>query len=337
MEAYMKEHMTEDILNKTVELYQVQRENITFLGGFENFVYQVEGSNQSLIIRFVHSNHRTLLEVVAEIEFIDYLSRHGASVSTVIHSKNDNIVEQIPIDHNQYFSVSVFEKAPGTYVQDADKTTEFWEMFGSEVGRLHRLTKNFTPKNKRNHWFEERIEEMAERSLEEDDKEVLDLYITLKNRMMSLPRHKDNYGLIHTDLHFHNMYYHDHQLTFFDFDDSSYMYFISDIAIVIYYSFQHLVVGEHKVTKEEYNKRVQTVFSPFMKGYNKENHLAKEDFLALNDFIRFRAALLYIVLVASGFKHHEDERYRRFCIRQKERAIGDLMALDLEQLFQVIN
>lgn len=337
MEAYMKDHMTEDILDKTAKLYQLQRENISFLGGFENFVYQVEDSNQSLIIRFVHSNHRTLLEVLAEIEFIDYLSHHGASVSTVIHSKNDKIVEQIQIDKAQYFSVSVFEKAPGNCVQDVDKTPDFWEMFGSEVGRLHRLTKNFKPKHKRNHWYEEKIDEMADRTLEEDDKEVLELYTELKQRMMSLPIYRDNYGLIHTDLHFHNMYYQDNQLTFFDFDDSSYMYFISDIAIVIYYSFQHLVVGEHKVSKEEYNRRVQAVFAPFMKGYYKENHLAKKDLLALNDFIRFRAALLYIVLVASGFKHHEDERYRRFCIRQKERALGDLMALDLNQLFQGLN
>jgi Ser/Thr protein kinase RdoA (MazF antagonist) len=336
MEAYMRDQMTEDILKKAAVLYKLSRDTISFLGGFENFVYQVNKPDQAYILRLVHSNHRSYNEVLAELEFIDYLAHNGACVSTVIHSKQDHIVEQLFINKTEYFSVSVFEKAPGTYVKDIDKTPIFWEHFGVEVGRLHRLTKDFKPIHKRREWDQEDIEDLAERHLEEDDKEVVAIYRSLKKQIMTYPKHHDNYGLIHTDLHFHNMYYHDHQLTFFDFDDCTYMHFVSDIAIVIYYSFQHLVVGEHSLDKEDYNKQVKAVFSDFMNGYFKENHLAKEDLQHINTFLQFRAALLYIVLVASGFKYHKEEGYRKFCMHQKERALRNLMALDVDYLLEGI-
>lgn len=332
METYMREQMSEEILRKAADLFQFKRDSISFLGGFENLVYLVQQPKQDYILRFVHSNHRSYHEVLAEIEFIDYLAHNGASVSTVIPSTNNHIVERISINDSNYFSAAVFEKAPGTYVQQHEKTPEFWEMFGTEVGRLHRLTKTFTPQHKRRQWHQEQIEDMADHCLEDDDAQIIDVYKTLKQRMMSFPNHIDNYGLIHTDLHFHNMYYHNNQLTFFDFDDSTYMHFVNDIAIVIYYSFQHLVVRENPISKEKLSKQVLAILIPFMKGYNKEHTIAKEEFYHLNDFLRYRATLLYIVLVNSGFKHHQEEGYRRFCNNQKEIALHHLMALDLDYL-----
>lgn len=326
--------MNNDILQTAAKLYQFKTENISFLGGFENFVYEASKLGQDYIIRFVHSKHRPHNQVLAEIEFIDYLAQNQASVSTVVHSVNESIVENITIDSNNYFTVSVFEKAPGIYVPNEVMTPDFWTMFGTKVGRLHRLSKVFSPKHKRPHWYQEDFEGIAERALEDDDAQIITALQEIKQTILTFPSNHDNYGLIHSDLHFHNMYYDNGSLTFFDFDDATYKHFISDIAIVIYYNFSHKVVGQNKLSKLEYNTQVRDILEWFMAGYNTQNTLAKEELLRLNDFLQLRAVILYIVLVAAGYKHHEDEQYRKFCRDAKDRALNKKMQLDLDIVLQ---
>ena len=98
MEHYMREHLTEDMIAEAARLYDVDPKTIHFLGGFENFVYEYTKHNQAYILRFVHSNHRSYDHVLAELEFIDYLHQHAASVSNVVHSIQNAIVERLPID-----------------------------------------------------------------------------------------------------------------------------------------------------------------------------------------------------------------------------------------------
>ena len=95
MEAYMQNELTEAVLQEAAKLYGVDPSTITKVGGFENFVFTYDKNQESYILRFVHSGHRTYDLVLAEIEFIDYLDHNDARVSTVIHSINDHIAEQI--------------------------------------------------------------------------------------------------------------------------------------------------------------------------------------------------------------------------------------------------
>jgi Ser/Thr protein kinase RdoA (MazF antagonist) len=106
----------------------------------------------------------------------------------------------------------------------------------------------------------------------------------------------DNYGLIHTEFHFGNMYYYNNQLTFFDFDDASYKYFISDIAIVLYYYFMF----QDRESKRE--EKVVKILSPLLKGYETENHIAFEEFSNLNDYMKLRETILYLVVKAHSYK-----------------------------------
>ena len=105
----------------------------------------------------------------------------------------------------------------------------------------------------------------------------------------------DSYGLIHTDLHFGNMYYDGETLTFFDFDDLAYKHFISDIAIIIFYQF-----GLTTDSKELMEDKINGFLKAFLKGYETENTIDKKWFLLLNDFFRLREAILIMVVYASG-------------------------------------
>ncbi|QMS84487.1 phosphotransferase enzyme family protein [Candidatus Xianfuyuplasma coldseepsis] len=328
MEQYMQQELTDKIIEQAAILYDADPTTITKIGGFENFVYEYHKNKQDYILRFVHSGHRTYDLVLAEIEFIDYLDHHDARVSTVVHSIHDKIAEKITINSEHYFTVSVFEKARGDLVKNEDLTAEFYQMFGREVGKLHRLTKTFNPKHKRPQWYEENFSDIANKYLQYDS-EIIDLYQQVEATIKSLPKSIDNYGLIHTDLHFGNMFYDGEKLTFFDFDDSAYKHFLSDIAIIIFYHFRGLD-NRH----EKYNEKVRFILHNVMKGYQLENMLDLEFFKHLNEFLLLRSVILYVVMTAAGFDQHENPRYREVHAYRREASINNWVAVDLDYVLE---
>jgi Ser/Thr protein kinase RdoA (MazF antagonist) len=188
------------------------------------------------------------------------------------------------------------------------------------------------PIHKRHHWYEDDLRDMALRYFDESDKEVLNLFDSIVDKIKLLPTSVDDYGLIHTDLHFHNMYLSDGKLTFFDFDDCSYKHFISDIAIILYYRHTNRVMFDDDYTIEDYQNDVARMFKFFLLGYKKENTLDPKWYLQLNLFMSLRSVSLYIVMVAAGFKTHEEQRYRDYVEKAKVRALQHTMNLDLDRL-----
>ncbi len=295
MERHIQEAMNDEVIKAASLKFDIPFESIKRIGGFENFIYEFNKNGLDIILRFAHSNHRSFEYVLSELEFIDYLSKSGANVSTVIHNNDDEISFKVNTVDDEYFTVSAFTKAPGTYIKREQLSDEFYYMFGKAVGKLHKLTKTFKPKHIRYQWHEEDYLEIGERNLPKDLSFVLEEGKKITDKIKQYEEDIDSYGLIHTDLHFGNMYYDGSILTFFDFDDLSYKHFISDIAIIIFYQF-----GISNDSKEVIEEKTDAFLKPFLKGYETENHLDKKWFLLLNDFFRLREAILVIVVYAAG-------------------------------------
>lgn len=295
MEQIIQQAMNDDILAQASILYDFAKDTIKDIGGFENFVFEYEKNNTPYIIRFVHSKHREYHYVLAELEFIDYLNRNGASVSTVIHSKDDHLVEKIELENGHYFTVAVFTKAKGAPVKQEEMNRELFKTLGKETGKLHRLTKDYIPKHRRYEWYEEDYVKTCKPFIKEEDQFTIDKAYQIIDKVKSFEKTKDTYGLIHTDLHFGNMFYHEGTFTIFDWDDSSYKYFISDIAIILYYYF---VFGNRD------KERIPTatwLLKAFFEGYDQENTIDKKLLYDLNDFLKLRETVLFLVLSAHNF------------------------------------
>jgi len=319
MEKRIKEAMNEKILDTGSNLFGYNIEDLEDLRGFENFVYGYTLNNKQYVIRFVHSLHRSYDMVLAEIEFIYYLDKHGASVSKLIPSKFERLVERIPLSDDNYFSVMVFTRAPGTFVKEEELTDEFFYKLGKEIGKLHSLSKTFNPSKRRLHWHQERYIEDNIQFLPEDDDIVISKARNIRSKIQSIPTNRDNYGLIHTDLHFGNMYYDKGNLTFFDWDDSSYKYFVSDIAIILYYYF----VFQNRDEKDRIGK-TKEIMLPFMKGYNEENNLSPSIWNHLNDFMKLRETILYLVVKADDFGHTNNPRTKAFLAMLRKNIVEDV-------------
>ncbi len=328
MEQHIRESMNDRILSQAKKLYDI--EEIEYFGGFENFIYIYKKDGEEFILRFVHSDHKIYNYVLAEIEFIDYLDRFGASVSTVIHSQNDNIVEKIEIDNRSYCSISAFTKGLGNHVREEAKDPRTWVELGKQIGLLHKLTKDFNPVHKRPLWQDDSLYKIADRILTGDNLPILDALNNQIEKIVSTPTNKDNYGLIHTDLHFGNMVIDDSlNLTFFDFDDAAYMHFISDIAIVVFY---RLFYAERSI--EERSERAVWILNHFFKGYAEHNHLPKEELYRLEDFLKLRELTLYTVIIAGGPEVYESDWGNHYIQMYRDKIINREPFIDLNYVLE---
>ncbi len=329
MELFMQNALTDNVIKQAALLYGVDVSKIVKIGGFENFVYEYTKNSENYIMRFVHSEHRTYEQVLAELEFIDYLDKNNACVSTVVHSVNDQLIERINIDDIFYFNICVFTKAPGTFVKREDQTNDFWVEFGKDVGQLHKLTKSYKPVHKRVEWNEENFFDMVDKSLPKTDDIIKERLDDLTKKILSFPKNIDNYGLIHTDLHFGNMFISSGKLTFFDWDDSSYKHFLSDIAIIIFYSF-----GIRNYEEDHINNETRRILALFMEGYKIENKVSIDFFKNLNDFLMLRTIILYVVIHAAGRESLDHPFGKQYIDKYRDSIISNTPFLNLDYVIK---
>lgn len=321
MEKHIKGIFNDNILRQAAVFYGILYEDLVFVGGFENFIYSFHKDSEDFIMRISHESHRTLSQVASELDFVNFLANYDANVSIPVFSIQQRLVEQVYASDGSYFTISVYTKALGERPRKEMLGPDFFESYGRTIGSFHWLTKMYQPAlgiDKRFKWDEDPLLIHADEYLPKEDAIILERFHTLVNQISTLKISKNNYGLIHTDVHAGNFFVKDNELTVFDFDDCTYMWFVSDIAIALFYYTDSL-----KVTDEEKVEKATFFLKHFMIGYLKENKLAKIDFLEIDKFLRLRELVLYIVLhrsldaVNDLYVQHYVSRHRNKIINQE--------------------
>ena len=327
MEEIIKEALTDSVIDEAIRLFAIDKNQFKSLGGFENFVFEYDKEDVTYVLRFVHSSHRDFNQVEAEIELIDYLYNNKGNVSQVVLSTGGNTLEKILGINDDYFTVASFVKAPGTFVDRSKIDDKFNYNFGKAVGHMHELTKGFKPVNKRIHWYEENlITHLGQKHLSEDDQFILDKLDKLVIKIKSLKIDNESYGLIHTDLHYGNMFYDGRTLTFFDFDDSAYKHYISDIAIIIFYQW-----GFTDLSSKDVEDKIYQFLKHFCEGYLEETKLDYEWFDHINDFLKLREIIMYIVLHAAGESKTTTPFAQKYFNKFRDRIKNDIPFFNFER------
>jgi amicoumacin kinase len=291
MEQAVEKVFTSDVIRTGSERFGVAVDEKR-LGDFENYLYRAMTKDGDVhVLRFTHSSHRTYGQVQAELEFLNYVADGGANVAKPYHSLGNKLVETCHAEDGTYFYCSLFEFAKGQPVKTDDASiwndTLFYE-WGKTIGKLHRLVMEYPHTEHRGTWEED---EMAAIQCIKD-KEVRAIGLELIEEMKKLPATKRTFGLIHSDIHYHNFFYEEGHITVFDFDDAMYNYFIHDIAIVLYYS---LVYWDG--TEEEKVSFTRHQLEVVRKGYETEHSLEEHWYETLPLFMQLRDVTLYAVLL----------------------------------------
>jgi Ser/Thr protein kinase RdoA (MazF antagonist) len=244
---------------------------VEFLDDVTNFVYEIRSQAERRILRLTHSSHHSEDEIIAELDWVNFLIQQGVPASRPLPSKNDRLTECHPVQ-GSCFIAAAFEYAPGHFIDTANKkewNPSMFQTLGRTMGRMHSVTKKYDPRHlshRRFHWYEEDTLTDAVDFLPTDQKQVAaDLEELMKQFSKFTPTAED-YGLVHNDLNPTNFHVNDGQITLFDFDDCAYNWFINDIAVA-------MPLYSHIFAEPGWEAELTEFFHWYMRGYDEENHL----------------------------------------------------------------
>ncbi len=291
MEQEIKNRYNDDILQEAVLRYGITPEKIKLLDGFESYMYEFEKAGGDYILRIGHSRRRSPNMIRGEVDWINYLAAGGAGVARAVESAQGNLVEIIPDAKDGQFLATAFVKARGdTPWRNGWWREELFVNYGRLLGRIHHLSKTYTPSNpdwKRPSW-DDPVNMELEKYLPKTDSVILQKFQELMQYLKSLPTGREAYGLIHQDAHGGNFFVDETgKITLFDFDECTYGHFVYDIAMVLFYAITN---------RKDADTYAPIFWKPFWQGYCEENSLDKYWLREIPYFFKLREIDLYALI-----------------------------------------
>lgn len=280
------------------------KDNLELIRNGENVTFKIKTSAKNYGLRITDKQHRSALQIHAELDWMSFLSDGGVSVAKPIRASNGEFIFPINNCEKEYFS-SVFEWADGKAFNSEDHLNEeFISSYGSLVGKMHKLTKTYDNSHlsqKRKCWAESKHSVQAESLIGAYNKKMVNHWVEAKSWYDSLPKTQASYGLAHIDLHFGNFHINNNkELTIFDFDDSAYCFYIYDIVVP-------LLSLKSVQTNQFTHKKIKELF---LNSYLSENTLSKIWIDRIPCFLRLRNIEVYawVLLMYGESKepHHKD-------------------------------
>jgi Ser/Thr protein kinase RdoA (MazF antagonist) len=330
MDKTIRDRYSDAILQEAMARYAITTGAIEPRDGFESFIYQFDRGGAPAILRVTHSLRRSPELIRGEVDWINYLAAGGATVAGALLSARGELVEEIDDGQGGRFLATAFAYAPGRPPGMNDLTPDRRRAYGHLIGRMHALTKDYTPANpawRRGAWpavFDAEIRALLGGS----DDIILDRYLGLTRRIEGLPRDRDGYGLIHFDAHGGNLHLDGNTVTLFDFDDCVYNWFAADIAIVLFYAITNT---------DDPEARAASFLPDFLSGYRQANRLDPRWLATLPYFLTTREIDLYAVIKRSydladgeAVEAIPHEWPRRFMVGRRARILAETPYVDFD-------
>ncbi|WP_405132361.1 phosphotransferase [Paenibacillus sp. FSL H8-0317] len=230
------------ILALVSELFDLEGYDIQLIPpheGGRNVVYTCEQKGRkSLILRVSFLPDRKRADYMAELEYVRYLFEHGASVSNVVSSKKGHLLEEITYDEHTFF-VCMFVKAKGKLLvenhyqyREGVPLSEYYYNSGKVLGRMHQLSKGYTPVHRRHHLIDNYSGEYIDNLVPESFPLLKEKMVELLYTLQGLDANKETFGMIHFDYNDGNysIDFDTGQITVYDFDNSCFGWYMYDLA-----------------------------------------------------------------------------------------------------------
>lgn len=224
------------------ELYGLEDYKISPIkahAGGRNVVYNCEKDGAGAkILRIAFLNDRSQEDFLSEVEYIRYLFEHGGSVSDVVGSRNGKLLEEIT-HNNHTFSICLFEKANGKMLvennyryREGVPITEYYYNCGKVLGKLHQLSKEYTPIHRRYSFFNKYNAEYIDKLIPDSLSLLKEKLVQLLKTLEGLDRNRESFGMVHFDYSDGNysIDFDTGQITVYDFDNSCYCWYMFDLA-----------------------------------------------------------------------------------------------------------
>lgn len=320
MEKSVEVLFTQEVINQFLTNFELES-IVKKLGDFENYVFEVVRNDHPAVLRITHSSHRNRADIEAELDWMNYLNEHGVHCPKVFPSKKGQLIETLEAADGSNFFACLYTKVEGAPVKvNSDQfNNELFQAWGRVTGHMHAVTKQYQPKKGlklRPFWHEEELIDVQ--SYFPDEHEIMENTSELMKELWALPQSTDNFGLIHTDIHSGNFFYDGKDVHVFDFDDCSYHWFASDIAIPLYYS---IFYGLRNADEQEKKDFACNFLTYFIEGYKEFNTVPENWETHLPLFLKLRDITLYSVFQKKIAPEDRDERLNQIINEIKQRII----------------
>lgn len=323
MDINIRNYFNDQVLSEAAACFELGIPELTELAGFENFIYEFEQDGKAYILRITHISRRTREKIDAEMHWIAYLHANGVNCSLPLKSKQGNLVEAVGSNEHS-FVVCAFDRVPGCRITTELDTRQLRLNYGLQVGRMHRLTKDYQAgATKRIDWFEDDLVKGFDTIVPPEDTLIMARMRENTAAIKAMPTNRDNFGLVHYDVHHGNFFVHNAEIYMFDFDDSQYAFFAADIAIVLFYFAGRCPKDS---SREDF---VREFYRDFMQGYVSENTLPADELAKIPIFLKQRELMLYAALLQAYRGVDMDERLASYLSSRKERLEQGLPFLEM--------
>lgn len=261
-------------------------------GGFQNIVFRFKMNQHHCLARLTPEEKRSRDLIEAELDFMDGLKKHDIQTAEAI-SLNGNRVSIMVIDNKRYL-LTIFQYIEYAEIDVSDLTewnVSFFFEWGKTLAKCHLISETYIEEIKRPIWLEDSgsVNSLPE-LLVESEPWLIELYEELRLKLSTFPRTKQNFGLIHHDLHQGNFFVNDGQLILFDFDDCAYNWYVQDLSTSIYHA---LWTGGS--FHPEWTTFSKEFLKHFLQGYLSIRILKEEDMILLRLFLQIRELFLYLL------------------------------------------
>ncbi|MFN2135245.1 MAG: phosphotransferase enzyme family protein [Candidatus Promineifilaceae bacterium] len=321
MEKEIRDRLSEGVVEEARRRYGIAAGEMRPLDAFESFIYEFERDGRSFILRLGHSRRRTPELIHGEVDWINYLAAGGAGVAAAVNSAGGDLVEQIPDGQGGQFLATAFVKAAGGPVGEMGGwSDEVVDAYGRLLGRIHALSKGYTPGSPA--WRRPEWDWEWNLNLPPLEPALDDHYQAVLGHLHALPRDSESYGMIHQDAHAGNFFVDEAgRITLFDFDDCVHGHFAYDLAMVLFYA----------VT----NRGDAAEFAPhfwrrFMNGYAAENDLDPVWQREIPYFMTLREIDLYAIIQRDYDSLAGDTWVESFMDGRRERIVAGMPYLEMD-------
>jgi Ser/Thr protein kinase RdoA (MazF antagonist) len=276
------------VLKKAVNKFSGDYSSLKLLGGFNDSVYEVKVNKKRFVIKFFFPSQVNKSLIKGRLDWINYLAENGMKVAKPVFSLQDNFIEEIKENDSLYYYV-IFEKLEGDFIYEKDWKKNLIEKWGRAMGKMHNLAKDYAGSDKG------KIKEWKANDIFTDPPRKATNFVLKKweeyvEKLRSFPTCKECYGIIHNDLHYKNVYFHNGKVQVFDFGDCEYSWFVHDIAISLYHAIQVISSNNQKDKLNFATKFMKN----FMNGYKVENNIDSKWIKKIPFFLDYRRIYFYL-------------------------------------------
>lgn len=290
-----------DLAEMIVRNWEFDIESIDMLKYYRissNAIYPFRFQDQVRMLRFAPKAEKNKDHILAELEFISYLRANGYGAMESVVSKGGKELAEIRTPWGEFYA-SVFKRVAGVQINATDFSDNVIFSHGQALGKLHSLSSEYRPEQ-RKRWSHGDVLDWIEQTLTEFPMETAALEETrlLRHYFANIPRTTSNYGLIHYDFEYDNVFYDaaSNSCNVIDFDDAMYHWYSMDIE-------QALDSLQDYISPDKFSDKKKI----FLDGYVTEYELSEQMATILPACRRFANLYGYVRSLRSTAEAWENE------------------------------